>query len=265
MREFVGLEVEGRVGTIQLRHRPKNILNRQVLEEIRATALEAAARDDVRAVVVHGGRVRYGKERVFSLGADVAELAELSFADMAAIAPSLSAALSAVADIPKPTVAAITGYALGGGLELALCCDHRIAGTGSVLGLPEILLGVIPGAGGTQRLARLVGPAVAKDLVYTGRMLDADEALALGIVGQVTPMEDVYPAAVEWARRFVDGPSTALAAAKAAIDGGLQGDLATGLRMESHLFASLFATADQKAGMRAYLRYGPGKASFTGK
>jgi enoyl-CoA hydratase len=184
---------------------------------------------------------------------------------MADLAHALSSAFSSVAGIPKPTVAAITGYALGGGFEVALCCDRRIVGDNVKVGQPEMLLGVIPGGGGTQRLARLVGPARAKDIVYTGRFVGAEEALRTGMVDEVVPPDDVYAAARRWAEQFVDGPARALAAAKAAIDSGLDGDLASGLRLESHLFAALFATQDQKIGMRSFLENGPGKATFTGR
>src|SRR6266511_1016380 len=185
-----------------------NALNKQVQEEIRTAALEASARDDVRAVIVYGG------QKVFAAGADIKEMADMSYVDMSDRVTELSSSLTAVAEIPKPTVAAVTGYALGGGLELALCCDRRIAGDNAKVGQPEILLGIIPGAGGTQRLARLVGPSKAKDIVYTGRFVEASEALALGIVDEVVAPDDVYEAALHWARQFADGPARALAAAK---------------------------------------------------
>ena len=257
--EFVRLEVEGGIGTIRLERPPMNALNQQVQEELRVAAQEAGERADVRAVIVYGG------PKVFAAGVDIKEMATMSYVDMAARAGTLSSAFSAVADIPKPTVAAITGYALGGGFELALCCDRRIAGDNAKVGQPEILLGVIPGAGGTQRLARLIGPAKAKDLVYTGRFVPADEALALGLVDEVVAPDDVYSAARKYVEQFAHGPARALAAAKAAIDGGLDVDLASGLKLESHLFAAMFATDDQKAGMRSFIENGPGKATFTGK
>jgi enoyl-CoA hydratase/carnithine racemase len=257
--EFVRLDVGGGIGTIRLDRPPMNALNTQVQEEIRAAATDAAARADVRAVIVYGG------EKIFAAGADIKQMAEMSYADMAARASALSSALSSVAEIPKPTVAAITGYALGGGFELALCCDRRIIGDNVKIGQPEILLGVIPGAGGTQRLARLIGPSRAKDIVYTGRFVGAQEALRIGMVDEVVAPDDVYAAALRWAEQFVDGPARALAAAKAAIDGGLDGDLGSGLKLESHLFAALFATQDQKIGMRSFIENGPGKATFTGR
>ena len=259
MTEFVSLEVDGPIGTIRLQRPPMNALNQQVQEEIRQAATEAEQRADVRAVVVYGG------EKVFAAGADIKEMVELTYADMAVRAGALSSAFSSVAAISKPTVAAITGYALGGGFELALCCDRRVAGDNAKVGQPEILLGLIPGAGGTQRLARLVGPARAKDIVYTGRFVSAQEALATGMVDEIVPADEVYPTARRWAEQFAEGPARALAAAKAAIDGGLDGDLGSGLRLESHLFAALFATEDAKLGMTSFVENGPGKAKFVGR
>ncbi|RJQ69951.1 enoyl-CoA hydratase/isomerase family protein [Pseudonocardiaceae bacterium YIM PH 21723] len=259
MGEFVRLEVEGGIGTIRLDRPPMNALNRQVQEEIRATATEATQRADVRSVIVYGG------PKVFAAGADIKEMAGLSYSEMAERAVPLSQCFAAVAEIPKPTVAAVTGYALGGGFELALCCDRRIAGDNAKVGQPEILLGIIPGAGGTQRLARLIGPSKAKDIVYTGRFVEADEAVRIGMVDEVVPPDDVYQAARSWAGQFTSGPARALAAAKGAIDGGLDGDLASGLKLESHLFAALFATEDQKIGMQSFVDNGPGKANFVGK
>jgi len=257
--EYVRFDVDGGVGTIRVDRPPMNVLNKQVQEELRAAAAEAERRADVRAVIVYGG------EKVFAAGADVKEFSTMSFADMAARAAGLSSSLSAVAELSKPTVAAITGYALGGGYELALSCDRRIAGDNVKVGQPEILLGLIPGGGGTQRLARLIGPSKAKDIVLTGRFVAAEEALAIGMVDEVVAPDDVYGAARRWAEQFVNGPAMALAAAKAAIDGGLEVDLTNGLRLESHLFTTMFATQDARIGMKSFMESGPGKAAFTGE
>jgi enoyl-CoA hydratase/carnithine racemase len=162
-------------------------------------------------------------------------------------------------------VAAITGYALGGGLELALCADFRVAGAGARLGQPEILLGVIPGAGGTQRLPRLIGPARAKDIIFTGRFVAAEEALAIGLVDRVAEDGDVYQEARDLVARYAGGPALALRAAKQAVDDGLEVDLATGLEIERLQFAGLFATEDQRTGMRSFIENGPGKAAFAGR
>jgi enoyl-CoA hydratase len=236
-----------------------NALDAAMQEEIRVAAHEAAGRDDVRAVVLYGG------ERVFAAGADIKEMAAMSYTDMVTHSQRLQECFSAVAAIPKPTVAAITGYALGGGCELSLCADIRIAASDAKLGQPEILLGVIPGAGGTQRLTRLVGPARAKDLIYTGRFVDAEEALAIGLVNRCVPAASVYDEALAWARQFADGPSFALRAAKQAIDAGLEVDLTTGLEIERVQFAALFATADRTTGMESFIASGPGNADFEGR
>jgi enoyl-CoA hydratase/carnithine racemase len=256
--EFVRLEVEGGIGTIRLDRPKMNALNVQVQEEIRAAATEAAERDDVRAVIVYGG------ERVFAAGADIKEMQVMSYTDMVRRAGALQSAFTAVAQIPKPTVAAVTGYALGGGCELALCCDFRVVGESARLGQPEILLGVIPGAGGTQRLARLVGASRAKDIIYSGRFVDAEEALAIGLADEVVPDEQVHDAAVARLEPYVNGPALALRAAKEAIDRGLETDLVTGLEIERMLFAGLFATRDREIGMRSFVENGPGKAQFEG-
>ena len=259
MGEFVNLEVSDGIGTIRLDRPKMNALNKQVQEEIRTAAIEAAERDDVAAVVVYGG------EKVFAAGADIKEMEGMTYQDMTSRAHDLQACFTAVAEIPKPTVAAITGYALGGGMELAMCCDIRIAGDNAKVGQPEVLLGIIPGGGGTQRLARLVGPAKAKDINFTGRFVDADEALRIGMIDKVVAPDEVYAAAKEWAGQFRNSASLALRAIKAAVDGGLNGDLATGLKLESNLLASLFASDDQKIGMKSFVENGPGKAQFTGK
>ncbi|TVT17997.1 enoyl-CoA hydratase/isomerase family protein, partial [Amycolatopsis rhizosphaerae] len=254
MGEFVRLEVDGGVGTIRLDRPPVNAINNQVQAELGEAAREATERADVRAVILYGG------EKTFCGGADVKEMAARSYAEMRSFGTALQNTVAAVAAIPKPTVAAITGYALGGGLELAMAADRRIAGDNVKVGQPEILLGIIPGAGGTQRLARLVGPSKAKDLVFTGRFAKAEEALSLGIVDELVAPDDVYTVALKWASQFVNGPAVALANAKAAIDGGLDGDLASGLKLETYLFTALWATEDQKNGMRSFVENGPGKA-----
>jgi enoyl-CoA hydratase/carnithine racemase len=173
--------------------------------------------------------------------------------------------MTLIAAIGKPVVAAITGYALGGGLELALSADFRVAGERARVGQPEIMLGVIPGAGGTQRLPRLIGPANAKEIIFTGRMVTAAEAHAIGLVDLVVPDDSVYQAARDMVKRYAAGPALALRAAKQAIDHGLDVDLATGLEIERVQFAALFGTEDQRAGMRSFLENGPGQATFTGR
>ena len=259
MPEFVRLEVADGVGTIRLDRPPMNALNVQVQDELRAAAAEATGRDDVRAVVIYGG------PKVFAAGADIKEMATMSYVDMVKRAGALQDCFTAVARIPKPVVAAITGYALGGGCELALTADFRVCGDNAKLGQPEILLGIIPGAGGTQRLPRLVGPSRAKDLVFSGRFVDAQEALHIGLVDRVVAPDDVYTAAVELVSRYANGPMYALRAAKEAIDEGLDVDLDSGLRIERKVFAGLFATEDRTIGMTSFVESGPGKATFVGR
>ncbi len=259
MAEFVTLEVAEGIGTIRLTRPPMNAINAVLHAELRTAAEEADRRADVRAVIVYGG------EKVFAAGADIKEMVTKTYSDMAADGGALTQSFTAVARIAKPTVAAITGYALGGGFELALCCDRRIVGDNAKVGQPEVLLGIIPGAGGTQRLARLIGPSRAKDIVYTGRFVGAEEALRIGMVDEVVAPDDVYAAAQRWAGQFTHAAARALACAKAAIDSGLDTDLDTGLRLEAHLFAAGFATDDQRIGMESFIANGPGKAQFVGK
>jgi enoyl-CoA hydratase/carnithine racemase len=259
LSDSVRLEVEAGIGTIRLSRPPMNALDIEVQEGIRAAAEEATERRDVAAVIVYGG------EKVFAAGADIKQMQAMSYTDMVDRSAALQAALTTVARIPKPTVAAITGYALGGGCELALCCDFRVAGDNAKLGQPEILLGVIPGAGGTQRLARLIGPARTKDLIYTGRFVDSAEALAIGLVDEVVAADEVYAAARRRVERYVGGPAYALRAAKEAVDRGLETDLTTGLEIERMLFAGLFATRDRELGMSSFVEKGPGKAQFEGR
>ncbi|HVU61184.1 MAG TPA: enoyl-CoA hydratase-related protein [Mycobacteriales bacterium] len=259
MAEFVTLTVDGGVGTIRLDRPKMNALNTQVQEEIREAAREATERDDVRAVVVWGG------PKVFAAGADIKEMAERSYPQMVDRSAALTSAFTSVARIPKPVVAAINGYALGGGCELALCADRRIAAQDATLGQPEILLGIIPGAGGTQRLPRLIGAAKAKDIIFTGRFVKADEALAIGLVDEVVPAEQVYDAALKWATQFTGAAALALRAAKEAIDYGGELDLNTGLEIERQQFAALFATEDRTIGMTSFVENGPGKAQFVGR
>ncbi len=257
--EFARLEVADGVGTIRVDRPKMNALSIQVQRAIGVAAIEAGERDDVKAVVLYGG------ERVFAAGADVKELAEMSHADMVEASVELQEQMRHVARIPKPVVAAVTGYALGGGCELALCADVRFAADNAVFGQPEILLGVIPGMGGTQRLTRLIGPSKAKDLIFTGRFVQADEALTLGMVDRVLPADQVYAEAVAWAAQFAGAASYALRLAKQTIDDGLDVDLEAGLTLEARAFAELFGTEDRAAGMASFVENGPGKATFTGR
>jgi enoyl-CoA hydratase/carnithine racemase len=260
MGEFVNLEVsDSGVGTIRL-NRPKvNALNAQVASEIDEAIREAKGNDAVRAVVLWGG------PKVFAAGADIKEMETRDAVSMYRYIGDFQDVFARVEQFPKPTVAAINGYALGGGCELSLACDFRICATDSNLGQPEILLGVIPGAGATQRLPRLIGVGRAKELIYSGRFVPAEEALAIGLVHEVVDSELVYPRACKLAERFARGPGVALMAAKQAIQNGMQVDMANGLLIERQAFAALFATEDQKIGMESFIESGPGKAEFVGR
>ncbi|MER5885635.1 enoyl-CoA hydratase-related protein [Streptomyces sp. NPDC001941] len=252
----LSLEVAEGVGTIRIDRPPMNALDIASQDRLRELAEEASARADVRAVILYGG------EKLFAAGADIKEMRAMDHAAMVLRSKGLQDAFTAVARIPKPVVAAVTGFALGGGCELALCADFRIAADNARLGQPEILLGLIPGAGGTQRLSRLIGPSRAKDLIFTGRHVKAPEALSLGLVDRVVPAEEVYAQAHAWAAKLAQGPALALRAAKEAVDAGLETDIDTGLTIERNWFAGLFATEDRERGMRSFVEEGPGKAKF---
>jgi len=257
MGEFVRLEVEGPVATIRLDRPPANVISRRVSDELREAAVEAGRRDDVRAVVVWGG------PKTFAAGADLKEVAELGPQEIRPVVSALGEALTLLEEVPKVTIAAIEGYCLGGGCELALACDFRFAAQDATLGQPEIALGIIPGAGGTQRLPRLVGQARARDLIYSGRRVGADEALAIGLVDRVTPPGEARQVAADVAMRYATGPTLALAAAKEAMNAAALGDVQRGLGVERDVFVSLFDTADQKEGVRAFLE--KREPRFTGK
>jgi enoyl-CoA hydratase/carnithine racemase len=257
--ELTRVELDGAVATLRLDRPPVNALNLAMQREILAAARWIADSADVRAVVIHGG------ERMFAAGADIKEMAAMSYQDMEAGSKLLQESFNAVAAIPCPVIAAVTGYALGGGCELALAADLRIAGTRAKLGQPEVLLGVIPGLGGSQRLPRLVGPSRAKDLIFTGRYVAADEALAIGLVDRVVDDAEVIGTALALAGQLAAGAPLALAAAKRAINLGQEVDVATGCQIERLEFAGLFATEDRSIGMASFLAEGPGKAVFTGR
>ena len=260
MGEFVRLEVDTDtlVGTIRIERPPMNAISSQVAVELIEAADEASHSDDVRAVIVWGG------PKVFAAGADILEFPTWEYADVNGRAGTvLQRAMDRIARLPMPVIAAINGYALGGGCELALACDFRFAAQNAKLGQPEILLGIIPGAGGTQRLPRLIGVARAKELIFSGRMVDMTEAPGMGLVDAVFPADDVYPEAQQAAARYAAGPY-ALRLAKQAIDEGLEGPLDQGLRLEQHLFAESFVTDDRRIGIASFIENGPGKAEFSG-
>jgi enoyl-CoA hydratase/carnithine racemase len=235
------------VASIRLDRPPANALSEAVSLELWDAARDVADDDGVRAVVVWGG------ERIFAAGADVKAMAEFGPREIESSVGALEGALRHLEAVPKPVVAAVNGYALGGGCELALACDFRYAAADARLGLPEIRLGVIPGAGGTQRLPKLVGLARARDLIFSGRHVGADEALEIGLIDAVTSPDRVYEEALARARAFADGPSLAYRAAKVALLAAGDRRQEDGLEVEREMFRELFATQDQKEGMRAFL------------
>lgn len=245
------------VAILRLDRPPLNALSEGLLRELAEAARELTLDASVKAVVVAGG------EKAFAAGADIAEFG--SGADARRIGECFRAAFDAVASIPRPVIAAIRGFALGGGLELALACDLRVASESARLGQPEVLLGIIPGAGATQRLPRLVGPARAKELIWSGRQVRADEALEIGLVERVAPAADVEEQAIVWAQSFASGAGVAIGLAKRAIDAGLDVPLAAGLDLEADAFEEVFGTEDAAVGVRSFLEHGPGKAKFSGR
>jgi enoyl-CoA hydratase/carnithine racemase len=253
---WVRAERADAVVLVRLDRPPLNALSRELLEQLAAVARQISADPSVRAVVVAGSA------RAFAAGADIEEFQTRDPRDVADV---LRSAFDAVAGIPRPVIAAVRGVALGGGLELALACDLRVAAESARLGQPEIQLGIIPGAGGTQRLPRLVGPARAKELIWSGRHLRGAEARAIGLVDRVVAPDEVEPAALQWADAFARGATAAMGLAKRVIDRGLDAPLATALDLERDAFLEVFGTADAHAGIRSFLERGPGQAAFEGR
>jgi enoyl-CoA hydratase len=237
--------------------RPKmNALSRALLAQLAGAAAELTD-DPPGAVVIWGG------DRIFAAGADIAEFGGAE--EARDIGGEFRRALDAVAAIPRVTIAAVTGYALGGGCELALACDLRVVADTAKLGQPEILLGIIPGGGGTQRLARLVGASRAKDIIFSGRQVAADEAQRIGLADRVVPAAEVLDAALAWAGELAGGAVLAQALAKRAIDAGLSGSLSDGLGLEQDAFVEVFRTEDARTGVESFLAHGPGKATFSSR
>ena len=247
------------VAVVRLDNPKVNALSRALLGQLEAAALDLQATPPG-AVVVTGG------DRLFAAGAEIPEFMSgdqvLSRDEVLDLGGCFFRALNAVATIPRATIAAISGYALGGGCELALACDFRIASEKAKLGQPEVLLGITPGGGGTQRLPRLVGPARAKELLLSGRQVDAAEALAIGLVDEIVPHDALHDRALELAAAYAAGAVETQALIKQAVDEGLDGPLLAGLELEQQLFADSFGTEDAGIGVRSFLEHGPGKAEF---
>ena len=244
------------VAVVTLNNPKVNAFSRALLVELREAA-ESMLADPPGAVVITGG------ERIFAAGADISEFGDAEQARH--ITAGFHAALNAVAKIPRFVIAAVSGYALGGGCELALACDYRIAGERAVFGQPEILLGIIPGGGGTQRLPRLIGLSKAKEMMITGRQVKADEALRIGLADELVSSESLHERALSLAGEIARGPLHAQAMIKRAVDGGIEESLADALKLERDLFEGIFHTSDSQVGVQSFLEHGPGKAQFTGQ
>ena len=247
---------EDGVAVVTLTNGKVNSLSRELLAELKQAADELAA-DLPGAVVITGG------DRIFAAGADISQFGGPD--EAAAIGPLFHDTIGAFAALPRFVIAAVSGYALGGGCELALGCDYRIASERAVFGQPEILLGIIPGGGGTQRLARLVGPSKAKEMCVTGRQVKADEALRIGLADEVVPPGELHDRAMAMAADVARGALVAQGIAKRLIDDGLSTSLGEGLSMEREGFVEVFRTADSQIGVASFLEHGPGKAGFTGR
>jgi enoyl-CoA hydratase/carnithine racemase len=247
-----------RLAVLRVDRPPVNALDQAMWDLFANVAVALRDSTTYRAAVLTGGAEH------FAAGADVKELLGLSAGEFDRRNRVLQQAFHAVATAPQVTIAAVSGYALGGGCELALAADFRIAGRGAVLGLPEITLGIMPGSGGTQRLARVVGLARAKDLILSGRLVPADEALRIGLVDRVVDDADVFAAAVEQGLAYARGP-LALRYAKQAIDAGLELPIEAGLALEADLIAACFASEDARHGLRSFVENGPRRATFRGR
>ena len=247
-KQYLKLKNENGVGWIYF-HRPDklNAMNREVSLELEAV-LSAWQPDDAVKVVV-----LTGSQKAFVAGADIAPMSQAGPTEAYDLADTTRRVQGRLCDFPKPTIAAISGYALGVGCELALCCDFRLVADNAVLGLPEITLGIIPGGGGTQRLPRLVGLGAATEMIFLGRPIKAQRAAELGLVHKVTPLEQLEDQAQELAEALMAQPAMALRAAKAALRTAMSTALNEGLQVEQQLFSQLFTTHDQKEGMAAFL------------
>ncbi len=240
-------------------NRPKalNALNNEVLDELQGAFEELKRNDAVRVVVITGSG-----EKAFVAGADIAEMADNDSMQALAFSRKGQDLVGFIGRMDKPVIAAVNGFALGGGLELALACDFIYASEKARFGLPEVTLGIMPGFGGTQKLARIIGRNRANEMIFTGKMLNAEEAEKWGIANAVLPAGELIAKAIESAQKIAANGSFGVAHAKDAIKNGLDMGEEDGMRYESALFASLFSSADQKEGMKAFME--KRKAHFTG-
>ncbi|OLN26954.1 enoyl-CoA hydratase/isomerase family protein [Desulfosporosinus metallidurans] len=256
--ETIIVQIEEGIATITL-NRPMvlNALSNQVFNEIAEAASTLSADPSVRVVIITGG------EKVFAAGADIGQMAAATAVEVMNSDRPSQRAINIIENMPKPVIAAVAGFALGGGCELTLAADVRIAADNAQFGLPEIKLGILPGAGGTQRLPRLIGVGRAKEMIFTGNFISAEEAWRIGLVNKVVPVDQLFIEAKKMAKRFAALGAVALSMAKSAVNEGLKMDLETGLQYENKCFNLLFATEDQKEGMKAFLEKRP--ANFQGR
>ncbi len=252
--ETLIVQIEEGIATVTL-NRPNvlNALSNQVFGELAEVATQLANDDSVRVVIITGG------DKVFAAGADINQMATATAVDVATSEKPSHKAFRIIENMPKPVIAAVAGYALGGGCELTLVADVRIAADNAQFGLPEIKLGILPGAGGTQRLPRLIGAGKAKELIFSGDFISAEEALRVGLVNKVVPADQLFEEARKMAKRFANRGAIALCMAKSAVNEGLRMDLEAGLQYEHKCFSLLFATEDQKEGMKAFMEKRPAK------
>lgn len=246
--EFITYEVEGQIGIITI-NRPKalNALNSAVLDELDKT-LDAVDQEAIRCLILTGAG-----EKSFVAGADIGEMSTLTKAEGEAFGKKGNDVFRKLETFPIPVIAAVNGFALGGGCEISMSCDIRICSENAVFGQPEVGLGITPGFGGTQRLARLVSPGMAKQMIYTAKNIKADEAYRIGLVNAVYPLEELMPAAEKLAETIAKNAPIAVRACKKAINDGLQVDMDKAIVIEEELFGSCFQSADQIEGMSAFL------------
>lgn len=244
------------VAIVTLKNGKVNALSSAVLDELH-DIVKSLEVDLPSAVIVTGG------ERIFAAGADISEFGGPD--EATTITARFHRTLDALAALPRMVIAEVAGYALGGGCELAMACDYRVASTKAVFGQPEILLGIIPGGGGTQRLARIVGASKAKEICLTGRQVASEEAKAIGLADEVVEHDELRARTLALASSLASGALIAQALTKDAIDAGLNGTLDEGLAIERDRFAEVFRSEDSQIGVKSFLEHGPGKAEFTGR
>jgi enoyl-CoA hydratase len=256
--QYIKVDIASKVAVVTIDRPPVNPLNSAVFIELTAIFSELEQDKGVHAIILTGNG-----QKAFVAGADIHEMSSLNAAEMLEMNRVSGEVYNKIASLSKPVIAAINGVALGGGLELALACDLRIASERAKFAFPEVGLGIIPGGGGTQRLQKIVGQGIAKELLFFGEMFDAQRAIDLQIVNKVVPVEEVLSAAKEWALKLAEKPVIALRMLKLAVNEGANADLTTGLALEMASFSTAFATDDRIEGMAAFVE--KRKPTFTGK